>query len=106
MQTNTQPRVDSNSVNLERLAALPPNTFGHQYAVFMRSQGFVPEDRAPVRFVADPQLAYVLQRYREAHDFWHVLCAVPTSVQGELALKVRYSRLNTFTDSCAPAHSL
>ena len=32
-------------------------------------------------------LAYVMQRYREVHDFWHVICALPTSVAGEVALK-------------------
>lgn len=80
--------MTSESVNLDELLSLPSNTFGHQYARFMQSHGFAPEERQPVRFVADPELAYVLQRYREAHDFWHVLCGLPTTVHGELALKV------------------
>ena len=80
--------MNSTTVDLDRLLALPASTFGHQYALFMRSQGFAPEDRQAVRFIADAELAYVLQRYREAHDFWHVLCGLPTTVHGEIALKV------------------
>lgn len=38
-------------------------------------------------FVDDDDLAYVLQRYREVHDFWHVLCGLPPTVTGEIALK-------------------
>ena len=40
-----------------------------------------------MRFIADPDLAYVAMRAREAHDFWHVLFGVGTSVLGEVALK-------------------
>ena len=31
-----------------------------------------------VRFVDDPELAYVMQRYREIHDFTHTLLGMPT----------------------------
>lgn len=41
------------------------------------------------RFISDPDLAYVLQRYREIHDLLHVLTGAPTSVLGELGQKVR-----------------
>lgn len=41
-----------------------------------------------VRFVDDPELAYVAVRSREVHDFWHVLFDCPTTVTGELALKM------------------
>ncbi|KAJ9520082.1 hypothetical protein QJQ45_030007 [Haematococcus lacustris] len=39
------------------------------------------------RFVQDEELAYVLTRMREVHDFWHVLFDCHTNVFGELALK-------------------
>ena len=41
------------------------------------------------RFVSDPEVAYVLQRYREIHDMLHVLTGMPTNVMGELGQKVR-----------------
>lgn len=38
-------------------------------------------------FVDDEELAYVITRAREVHDFWHVLFDCHTNVFGELALK-------------------
>jgi len=70
-----------------RLADLPPTTFGGAYWQFMAARGFAPDDRPPVRFVDDEELAYVARRAREVHDFWHVLLGCPTTVLGELALK-------------------
>jgi len=72
---------------LRSLYALPVTTFGHRYAEYMLDHGYTPSGRSAVRFVDDPELAYVMQRYREVHDFLHVLTAIPPSVQGELALK-------------------
>jgi len=28
-----------------------------------------------------------MTRYREVHDFWHVLCELPPTVLGEITLK-------------------
>lgn len=72
---------------LERCHALPEGTFGREYAKFMGRRKFNPNDRPPVRFVDDEELAYVATRSREVHDLWHVLFQCPTTVQGELALK-------------------
>lgn len=33
------------------------------------------------------ELAYVMQRYRETHDFYHTLTGLPVTVDGEIALK-------------------
>ena len=43
--------------------------------------------RPAVRFVDDLELAYVMARYRQVHDFWHVLSGLETDVFGEIALK-------------------
>ncbi|KAG6557578.1 hypothetical protein Mapa_000854 [Marchantia paleacea] len=67
---------------------MPPNTFGAAYAKFMGDRNFSPDDRPPVRFIDTEELAYVATRAREVHDFWHVLFDLPTSVMGELALKM------------------
>jgi ubiquinone biosynthesis protein Coq4 len=41
-----------------------------------------------VRFVDDEELAYVAQRYREIHDFMHVLLGLNSiSVHDEIAVK-------------------
>jgi ubiquinone biosynthesis protein COQ4 len=67
---------------------MPPNTFGAAYAKFMGNRNFSPDDRPPVRFMETEDLAYIATRSREVHDFWHVLFNLPTSVMGELALKM------------------
>ena len=40
-----------------------------------------------VHYIDDPELAYVIQRYRECHDFYHCICNLPVNVESELALK-------------------
>ena len=35
----------------------------------------------------DEELAYVLTRMREVHDFWHVLLDLDTDVNSELAVQ-------------------
>lgn len=39
------------------------------------------------RFIDDPELAYVITRARQVHDFWHVLFGCHTNAFGEVALK-------------------
>mmetsp|Transcript_28287 Transcript_28287/g.45819 ORF Transcript_28287/g.45819 Transcript_28287/m.45819 type:complete len:230 (-) Transcript_28287:774-1463(-) len=82
-----RPRVTDKTVNLPAISLLPKGTFGKAYADFMTGHHYSPDERPPVRFVEDEELAYVLQRYREAHDFWHVLLGMPPTVLGELAVK-------------------
>ena len=80
-----RPRVTAAAVG--RAWDLPPHTFGGAYARFMGARDFSPDDRPPVRFVDDEELAYVALRARETHDFWHVLFGCNTTILGELALK-------------------
>lgn len=41
----------------------------------------------PVRFLDDPDLAYVMSRYRESHDLVHAALNMPTNMLGEVAVK-------------------
>lgn len=80
-------RLRVTDATLAAAHASPPGTFGAEYAAFMGVRHFTPSERPPVRFIEDPELAYVAQRGREVHDFWHVLFGCGTTVLGELALK-------------------
>ena len=80
-----RPRVREDLLASARRA--PPNSFGAAYAAFMDGRGFSPDERPPVRFVNDADMAYIVARSREVHDFWHVLFACHTNVFGEVALK-------------------
>eukprot|EP00117_Sycon_ciliatum_P022125 scpid86842/ scgid2598/ Ubiquinone biosynthesis protein COQ4 homolog, mitochondrial; Coenzyme Q biosynthesis protein 4 homolog len=82
-----KPVVNTKTVDMDRLRQLPPDTFGYAYAQFMDSHGYSPDERPPVKYVDDAELAYVMQRYREVHDFIHTLTGLPTSVYGEVVAK-------------------
>ena len=60
--------------------ACAPGTFGRAYGAFMGRHGFDADDRSPVTLVDDEELAYVLLRYRQVHDYWHVLFGLPPSI--------------------------
>ncbi len=66
----------------------PPESLGARFAHFMSSNNLSSADRADVRFVDDEELAYVMKRYREVHDIWHVLLGFESvSVESEIGLK-------------------
>jgi len=54
---------------------------------YIDKHGFSPDERTSVRFTMDPDIAYVMARYRQVHDFWHVLADLPPSLLGEISLK-------------------
>jgi ubiquinone biosynthesis protein COQ4 len=95
----TRPRIRFDDADVAALAALPEGTFGRAYAAYLSAHGFSPLERAEVRCEVSAgggastsaeeaaELAYILQRYREVHDFWHVLAGLPPSVLGETAVK-------------------
>ncbi|KAK9809688.1 hypothetical protein WJX73_005032 [Symbiochloris irregularis] len=72
---------------LDQAASQAPGTLGHAYGQYMGRRHFRADERPPVRFLDDRELAYVAQRARETHDLWHVLFNCPTTVLGELTLK-------------------
>ena len=66
---------------------LSDNTLGGAYWSYVNTNGFSPDERTAVRFMMDEELAYIMTRYRQIHDFWHVLAELPPTLLGEIALK-------------------
>jgi ubiquinone biosynthesis protein COQ4 len=66
---------------------MPTNTVGYAYAAWLDREGVSPDTRAAVRYIDDEECAYVMQRYRECHDFYHALVGLPVFREGEVALK-------------------
>lgn len=88
-------------------------TFGQAYRLFLMEHGFDPDDRDAVQYLPtsssstfvnhnyhttkqfddnhcnddNDDIAYVMTRYRQCHDFWHALTGLPPTVLGELGLK-------------------
>ncbi|KAJ1504838.1 Ubiquinone biosynthesis protein [Coelomomyces lativittatus] len=82
----TRPLITSLTVPLER-DLYPPGSFGEAYVTYMQGHAFDSDARCPVQLVDDPELAYILTRYRQVHDFLHALTGLPATVHGELGLK-------------------
>ncbi|HEX2685432.1 MAG TPA: Coq4 family protein [Kofleriaceae bacterium] len=97
-----QRAIDSRTLDLDVLAALPEGTLGHAYATFLRSRGLTPEvfDGSPPG-ISDPRLSYLIQRMRQTHDLWHVVTGCGTDPAGEIALQAF-----TFAQVRAPGNAI
>ena len=82
-----RPRLTSKSLNLPALRQLPENSVGRTYVGWLDREGVTPDTRSAVRYIDDEECAYVMQRYRECHDFYHALTGLPVWREGEVALK-------------------
>src|SRR6195952_1602293 len=82
-----RPRISSQTLSMTYLRALPENTVGRAYADWLDREGVSPDTRDNVKYIDDEECAYVMQRYRECHDFFHALTGLPVMVEGEVALK-------------------
>lgn len=82
-----KPLISRESLNYSKLRLMDENTLGKHYITFMDKHSFSPDDRSKVKYINDTELAYVMVRYRQVHDFWHVLVDLPPTVVGEVALK-------------------
>ena len=82
-----RPRITSHTMSLRHLRTLPENSVGRAYALWLDKEGVSPDTRDQVRYIDDEECAYVMQRYRECHDFYHALTGLPVMVEGEVGLK-------------------
>ena len=83
-----KPVINSTTINLNDLAKYPEQTFGRQYVDFLNANNITPDSRKPVHFIEDPELAYVMRRYREIHDFTHCILGMKTNMIGEVTVKI------------------
>lgn len=82
-----RPRITSKTLSTSALRALPENSVGRAYVDWLDREGVTPDTRSAVRYIDDEECAYVMQRYRECHDFFHALTGLPIVREGEVALK-------------------
>lgn len=82
-----RPRITSKTMSVAKLRALPESSVGRAYVSWLDREGVSPDTRNSVRYIDDEECAYVMQRYRESHDFYHALTGLPVFVEGEVALK-------------------
>lgn len=82
-----RPRITSATLSVDMLRQLPENSVGRTYVSWLDREGVSPDTRDPVRYIDDEEEAYVMQRYRECHDFYHAVTGLPIFAEGEVGLK-------------------
>lgn len=82
-----RPRISSQTLSVDYLRSLPKDSVGGAYMAWLDAEGVSPDTRDPVQYIDDEECAYVMQRYRECHDFSHAITGLPVIIEGELALK-------------------
>lgn len=83
-----RPRITSQSIRLGELENYPDKSFGKEYFNFLKANNITPDSRKPVSFVENEDFAYVMQRYREIHDFVHCILGLKTNMLGEVTVKI------------------
>lgn len=83
-----RPRMTSTSLNLDHLRSLPESSIGRTYVEWLDREGVSPDTRVAVKYIDNEELAYIYQRYRECHDFYHAITGLPIIIEGEIAVKV------------------
>lgn len=72
-----RPELSSDHVDYDHLRALPASTFGGAYARHLDNNGITADyQAAATRHVDDPDMAYLMRRFRQTHDVWHALLGI------------------------------
>jgi ubiquinone biosynthesis protein COQ4 len=82
-----RPIINTKTISLEYLSKLPENTFGNHYYRLLERDSITPDSRCAVSYIEDDELAYVMRRYREIHDFTHCILGMRTNLVGEVTVK-------------------
>jgi ubiquinone biosynthesis protein Coq4 len=81
------PRITEKTIDFKNLCNYDKNTLGYAYYNYMIKNNFTPNERPIVKYIHDVELSYICQRYKETHDFYHVLLEKDTTLIDEVALK-------------------
>ncbi|MBA3818963.1 MAG: hypothetical protein H0X17_08740 [Deltaproteobacteria bacterium] len=72
-----RPELSSELVDFDHLRSLPATTFGGAYARHLDDNGITADyQAAATRHVDDPDMAYLMRRFRQTHDVWHALLGI------------------------------
>jgi ubiquinone biosynthesis protein COQ4 len=82
-----RPRISNTTINRDKLRRMPDGTLGREYGRFLDELHTEPDARPPVQYIDDEELVYVMQRYRETHDFTHTLLEMKPNMLGEVTVK-------------------
>jgi ubiquinone biosynthesis protein COQ4 len=74
-----RPELCSEQVDYKWLASLPEGTLGKAYSNHLVKNGLSADyQAAATRYIDDPEMAYLMRRFRQTHDVWHALIDLGT----------------------------
>jgi ubiquinone biosynthesis protein COQ4 len=72
-----KPELSSAQVDFDALRRLPETTLGGAYVRHLDGNGITADyQAAATRHVDDPDMAYLMRRFRQTHDVWHALLGI------------------------------
>jgi len=72
-----RPELSSDHVDYDYLRTLAPHTLGGAYVRHLDTNKLSADyQAAATRHVDDPDLAYLMRRFRQTHDVWHALLGI------------------------------
>lgn len=72
-----RPELSSDHVDYDRLRELPADTLGGAYVRHLDGNKLSADyQAAATRHVDDPDMAYLMRRFRQTHDVWHALLGI------------------------------
>ena len=82
-----RPELSSRDVDYDALRALPASTLGGAYARHLDDHGLSADyQAAATRHVDDPEMAYLMRRFRQTHDVWHALLGLGVAGHEEVVI--------------------
>jgi ubiquinone biosynthesis protein COQ4 len=82
-----RPELCSDQVDYEALRRLPPGTLGATYVRHLDANGLSADYQASrATNVDDPDVAYLLRRFRQTHDVWHALLGLGIAGHEEVVI--------------------
>jgi ubiquinone biosynthesis protein COQ4 len=82
-----RPELSSDHVDYDALRALPESTLGGAYARHLDRNSITADYQAAVtRHVDDPDMAYLMRRFRQTHDVWHALLGLGIAGHEEVVI--------------------
>ena len=82
-----QPELSSRCVDYDALRRLPASTLGGAYARHLDDNGLSADyQAAATRHVDDPDMAFLMRRFRQTHDVWHALLGLGIAGHEEVVI--------------------
>ena len=72
-----RPELSSHHVDFDALRALPETTLGGAYVRHLDGNHITADyQAAATQYIDDPDMAYLMRRFRQTHDVWHALLGI------------------------------